>query len=535
MTRLRRPFQAIPMAALALLLGAGTRAGAEVPAPPRLGPIVTLDLSDLTPDPLTGRLTLAASALPPPAVDLPTVAPGDASSSAIYLRHLVATGQAAGLAGVVYDDRDRGHSRLPPEMFPALTRTAYGPKLQAKGLDFGPDGAFRLPAITFGNSSTAVTGGPAPRSLARLAMTLPGRAWQAWEDYQANALYIYPSVDDHLAWDLYPAAWPYTLTSQGRSGSDQPFLRAVAMIIAAFPPDTLARLKADGLVAPTVQMVFRRGQTGVQSRADYLSGSAHPSAFSAGAVNLGPMISLANSLTPTTIPPLVHITVESEDFRSRAGLLGQSERLFDTPSAIARLWRDRAWQHQMVVSTAGTADPNGRPLHFLWVLLRGDPARVKIEPLDAAGSEARITLDWQTPRPAPAGFTVTGPGPLSARVDIGVFADNGATLSAPAFLSVDFPAQQIRRYELDPNGRMRLAEIDYDANGRKAPYDPLLWWSAPWRDVFRFDPAGQRDGWTRYATRPNGPAPQSFAANGTEEGKPVRYQLQRLGGDVTTR
>lgn len=520
-------------AAILLLVGLALPAAAEElgPAPP-LGPVLTLTPQNLSPDPITGRLNLAAGALPAPATGLSTLDPADQSPAALLLRHLVATGQAAGLAGVLYDNRDRGHSRLPPEMFPALTRVAYGPALHDRGLDFGPAGAFRFPAITFGNSSTAVTSGPAPRSLARLSMTTPGAAWQAWDDYTSNALYIYPCHHDNGAWDLYPAAWPYILSSQGSSGSDQPFLRAVAMILAAFPAETRARLQADGLVAPTVAMVFRRAQTGVRSQADYFSGAAQPSAFAKGAVNLEAMIDLANSITPDRIPPLVRLSVVSEDFRDHAGLLDRSEKLFDTPSAIARLWQAQAWEHQMVISTAGTSDPNGRPLRFSWVLLRGDPARVRITPLDAAGTSARITLDWQEPRPAPAGFTAPGPGPMSDRIDIGVFADNGAELSAPAFVSVDFPAQEERRYQPGPDGVMRIAEIDYDANGRHIDYDPLLWWSAPWRDVYHYDAAGKPTGWTRITTRPDGPPDQGFSADGTKAGQQLRYVLARPGADV---
>lgn len=523
-----------PVTPAPLLSPPATVTPAPLLAPPApLGPVVTLGPGDLFANPLTGRLTLASAALPAPATALPSLAPGDDSPAARYLRHLVVTGQAAGLAGVIYDNRDRGHSLLPPGLFPALTRTAYAPELQKQGADFGPAGAFRLPAITFGNSSTAITSGPAPRSLPRLLMTAPGGAWLAWADYSANALYLYPCHHDHDAWDMYPAAWPYLMVSQGSSGSDQPFLRAVAMILAAFPPETRARLESEGLVAAAVQMVFRRAQTGVTGPADYMSGAANPSVFSKAAINPQAMIALANSLVPQAIPPLVRLTVEQEDFKAQAGLLGGPEKLFDTPSAIARLWRGRAYTHQMVISTAGTADPNGRPLSFHWVLLRGDPARVTIAPLDAAGTSARITFTWQAPRPAPAGLAVAGPGPMSARIDIGIFADNGATLSAPAFVSVSLPAQQIRSYEPGPDGAMRLAEVDYDGNARGTPYDPLLWWSAPWRDRFHYDASGALTGWTRVSTRPDGPAPQDFAADGSRDGKRPGYALKKPGADLT--
>lgn len=508
-----------PLAARAQT-GLQTATGAVPPSPPppQAGAFL-LPAAALIADPVTGRLVLPEEALPDPgpAAARPLIAPADMRPEAALLRRLAARGLAAGLAGVFYDNRDRGHSALPPESFPQLTRLLYPPALVARGLDYGLAGTLRLPAIVLGNSSTAVTSQPAWRSQARLAMTTPGGPARAAADYGANALYLYPEHRDHDAADLYPAAWPYTLTSQGSSGSDRPFLQAVALILAAFRPDTRARLQALGLVAPTVQMVLRRAQTGVRRRGDYLSGAAHPSAFDNRALAPAAMIALANSLTPDAIPPLIELAVLDEGFSPRAGLLGQSERLFDTPQAIARLWRGPAFRREMTLSAAGTTDPNGRPLRFDWVLLRGDPARVTITPLDAAGTRARVTLDWHEPRPAPRAFSAEGEPPLTSRVDIGVFAWNGAADAAPAFVSVTFPTHEARRYAPAPNGTMRLSEVDYDALGRGAYYDPALWWSAPWTDRFAYDASGTLTGWTRSATRPD--LPDLIAGDYTAEGQ----------------
>ena len=76
--------------------------------------------------------------------------------------------------------------------------------------------------------------------------------------------------------DLFPANTPYLLVSRGSSGSDKPFLEALALTYAAFRPDTKARLVAEDLLVPTVQMVFRRSLQNVRSRDDYFSGAAHP-------------------------------------------------------------------------------------------------------------------------------------------------------------------------------------------------------------------------------------------------------------------
>jgi len=149
----------------------------------------------------------------------------------------------------------------------------------------------------------------------------------------------------------------------------------------------------------------------------------------------------------------------------------------------------------MTVTAVRTRDPNGRPLTFTWVLLRGDPDRVRITPYDAQGFTARIAVDWQDAGP------VSPRDPrLTSRVDIGVFASNGRQDSAPAFLSITFPTHEARRYAPGPEGVPRLAEVDYDARGRGQKFDRLLYWSAPWRDLFRHGPDGALLGWTRVGT-----------------------------------
>ena len=115
---------------------------------------------------------------------------------------------------------------------------------------------------------------------------------------------------------------------------------------------------------------------------------------------------------------------------------GLTEQLFDTPGAIARIWRSKAYRRSMVVSAEGSRDPNGRPLAFHWRLLQGDPGagddRAARRRSRARGSRSTGT----TP------FRISEDNPLiSSRVDIGVFADNGAHDSAPAILSWYFPPE----------------------------------------------------------------------------------------------
>ena len=166
-----------------------------------------------------------------------------------------------------------------------------------------------------------MTGGVLWRSLPRLALTAADGTGplRLWQNAEANALYVYPA---HKDWtpdrgDLFPANTPYILVSHGSSGSDQPFLAALALTYAAFRPDTKARLVQEHLLVPTVQMVFRRSLQHVTSRESYLSGDAHPAVFEGGAVNPARMVSLAQSIKPDAIPPAVRIAVSAGGPRHR--------------------------------------------------------------------------------------------------------------------------------------------------------------------------------------------------------------------------
>jgi hypothetical protein len=422
---------------------------------------------------------------------------GDAAYE--HLRDLVRRGRAAGNHGDLYDNRDRGHSRLPPDNHPQISAVTYGPAARAADVDYGLNDRIRFNLPTLGNSSTALTSGPLWRSQPRAALTRADGTgpWRLYETYAANHVYVYPSHRDVTAerGDLLPANTPYMIVSQGSSGSDRPFLEAVAMILAAFRPDTKERLVEEGLIAPTVQFVFRRSQRSVLSREDYFSGLAHPSAYSAYEIGLARMVSLANAITPETIPPMVRLRVLEEDM-PREGIdyfgAGLSEQFFDTPSAIGRVWRGKDYTRTLTVTAEDSADPNDRPLTFHWRLLRGDPDRVRITPLDDGG-RARIEIDWQDPRPISKDSPIT-----SARVDIGVFAHNGVHDSAPAMISMVFPAHEARTYAPGPDGAMRVATIDHVDPARARTYvDPMLMARADWRDEYSYDAAGTLTGWQR--------------------------------------
>lgn len=512
----RRPATALALAralvvplvvplALALAPGAGgAQTAAQMPGPvPVSEGTALVSTRDIAPLPLSGRgLVRIGFPDPDPRVlpvrETDVTGPGHALLNLLYRR-----GFAAGNWGDVYENRDRGHSVLRARAHPQLVRLAHDEGLRARGLDYGLSGPLLVDAPLIGNSSTAFSSGPYWRSLPRLALTgLPeGPAPLGavlFQNYLAGQIHVYPAHRDHPRGregepdrDLLPANTPYMIASRGSSGSDRAHLEALAMILAAFRPDTKAFLRETGLVAPTVQKVYRRGR--VADRAAYLSGAAHPAVFSPEEIDLEAMVRLANTLVPGTVPPMVRLAVEEED-RAVPGrdmfLPAPAERLLDTPAAIARVWRSSAGRRSMVVSAAATADPNGRPLRFAWVLLRGDPARSRIEPLDPGGTRARITLDWQDP-------DAVSPGPPSGRVEIGVFAHNGVHDSAPAFVTVLLPRHETRVYAEGPDGVPRPVEIDRAPAPGSRP-DPALFPLMAWRDVYLHAADGTPEGWIRH-------------------------------------
>jgi hypothetical protein len=437
--------------------------------------------------------------LPEPDAALPIVGSSNTQDGVRLLRIYSGQGGINGFTDVLYDNRDRGHSALNADLYPRLAQLKYSADLAADELDFGLGGRIILPAVVLGNSSTAMERGSAPRSLPRLAMT--NAFWREVTPilYENNHIYIYPEHRDHDAEDRFPVNWPYMITCQGSSGSDQKFLNAVALTLAALPHDTFAFLREKGLVAPTVQMILRRNLATVATREDYLSGIAHPAAFDGRLVRTGRMVAQAAALRLEDIPPLVRLRVIEEDFSEAAGLAGLDERLLDTPAAIGRLWRGFAWERELVVTTEDTSAPNDRPLTFEWRLLRGDPKRVWIEPQGPDGRTARIRVAWHEPW---LELMSGGKKPIErrmSRVDIGVFANNGVQDSAPSFISINFPEHQMRRYIATTDGEKRIFSIDYDAQGRGAYFDPLLYWSAPWTDTARYDKSGAISGWDRLA------------------------------------
>ncbi len=283
------------------------------------------------------------------------------------------------------------------------------------------------------------------------------------QQYLSNNLAIYPEHLDHDPGangvggygDLYPANSASIIITQGSSFTDMPFVNAALTTIAAFDPDLLTELIRKRLLMTTVQAVMRQSLKTVKSEADYLTSKAHPVVFDGANLDEEKMVIAAHSMTRPAVPPVVLIRAVSEsdakpgrDFFEKPAIT--SERLSDTPLNIARVFRANDSEHELTVATAGSGDMMNRPLSFKWVLLQGDPALVSIRPDDKGG--ATIRVKWHMPMTGASGIR-------SHRVDIGVFANNGVSTSAPAFITFYMLPNENRFY--DDKGRVN--EIYYEA------------------------------------------------------------------------
>jgi len=448
----------------------------------------------------------------------------------------VEEGTAAGHEGDYYDNRDGGHSSIRMELFPGLKRVEYS-KEERKRIGWGIQ-VRTLPHVTVGNSSTA--GGRNYGSHARTCYTIPQLFGIAYLQYVGNNLYVYPEHHDHDVpvegkggyGDVLPSNSPYLLVSQGSSGSDKTYVRAALFTLAAFRPDVKELLAKRGLLMPTVQMVFRISNSHLEDEAEYLSGKAHPTVFQRDWANPRKMAETAHAMRVGEVPPMVQLQVVDEDLpvqgRDYFEARPRSEVLAGTRCVIARLFRGRQYQRRIVVSAEESYDLNDRPLEFHWVVLRGDPARVRIVPKNAQRSVVEIHAAYHPQTP-----TRWEPKIPSSRVDVGVFVHNGAYYSAPAFVTYYSLTNEKREYYDDG----RAKEIDYAAD---RVFDERLTDHKPWRDVYEYSPAGEPTGWTRHYTRgqieqytPEG----LLVLQKSAAGQPVRtakveYRMERSGGKM---
>ena len=363
-------------------------------------------------------------------------------------------GAAAGNAGDFYDNRDGDHSPLDLKRYPQLSAIKYSPE-DIKLMKHWAAARMVLPHVTFGNSSTSAPahlGGSNPRSsyVSPFAMSL------LYNQYTKNNLYIYPEHRDHDPGhngkgdgygDMYPTNTPYLIISQGSSGSDQPFMRMMPFVLAAFRPAVKKKLTETGLLMPTIQMLMRTTNKHLKDPKEYLTGKAHPTVFEGSWVDELAMVQKAHDMDLKALPPMVQLRALDAD-KAISGIdyldLRGSEILADTPGCIARIHRSKAHKQRIVVSAAESYDVNKSQLTYTWVILRGDPDKIKIVPKKDDQSVAEITVAYHERRPVSPGSPLE-----SNRVDIGVFVHNGTYYSAPAFVTFCTLDREARVYNQD--------------------------------------------------------------------------------------
>lgn len=401
-------------------------------------------------------------------------------------------GTGAGLRNHLYDNHDGGHSNLPLQTFPQLSRLEFCDEAKKRGLDHGLQVRLFYNAITIGNCSAAMTGKAFWRSLPRLAYSSPDLVSVLRMQYRNNHLYVYPEHHDHDPdqGDVFASNTPYVLISQGSSGSDQMLLKAVAWTLASLQPKTKRKLVDGGALMPAVQMIFRRTNQRVATVEDYLSGKAHPTVFDGNTIDQMRLIQLAHAIKPEEVPPVVQLRVIEEDEPS----LGidyfddlPRVKLFETPSAVTRLLKSTKQNYRMVVSIEQSFDLNDRPLTNHWRVLRGDASKIKITPLTADHSKVEIVVPYQESRPIEPGSELH-----TTRVDIGAFVHNGHYYSAPAFVSLNSPRNETRTY----NEHGKIESMEYHPFAQRYE-DPILTTPREWTDRYAYDENQHLIGWTR--------------------------------------
>ncbi|NLF22222.1 MAG: hypothetical protein GX590_03590 [Lentisphaerae bacterium] len=416
--------------------------------------------------------------------------PGPAGEA---LRRWQAEGTAAGNAGDLYDNRDDGHSTLNLALFPELRPIRYDAPARAARVATGLS-RFSFNGIpVLGNSSTANRTGPFWRSNARQAYA-DGHAMLLLSlQYLRNQHYVYPQHQDYreeVQGDTFPANTPYLTIAPGSSYTDRPLLEAFAAALAALRPEVKAELVRQGMLMPTLQMLLRMSQKDVRERADYLTPKAHPVVFSGATLDAARLVAQAHDLRTNALPPFAAIRM-LEETPALAGRdffdLATSESLFDSPAAIARIARGMDYTRRFALDGRGSRNPVTSRMKAHWVLLQGDPAKVRIRPRVGETLVADIEIDYHG-----GGFTNAAARMRTSRVDIALIVDNDAHFSPPAYFTVYYLNNEIRTY----SDSRQILSVDYGGAAHRYT-DPMISWPRRWRDDYIYDGQGRLLGWTR--------------------------------------
>ena len=328
--------------------------------------------------------------------------------------------RTGGNCGDLYFNRDADHSLLVVTNYPGLTRVKLDKEGRSRGLDLDfPNVLFPYPV--FGNASRALVSGPMRRSIPRAMMTTAAtRMKVAHRLYHSNQFWVFPAAMDYpttacetiCSNDVYASVAPYWLVTQGRSWSDQYYLRAALEVSRTLQPEVKEEILARGCLAPTLQVLMRRSLKSVETEEDYLTAKAHPTCFPPNGLDLARLRRSAAALKSEEIPPVASIhAIQGAQVQD---VPRHPELTYATPQSWAFVLRSADTNRTFFVRATGAGE-------YEFAAVHDEKGLAKVERL--ASDVARVTLDR-------SGMTPTN------RVDVAIFGRNeGTGWGAPAFVS----------------------------------------------------------------------------------------------------
>ena len=323
-----------------------------------------------------------------------------------------------GNVGDLYVNRDANHSRVVVTNWPGLTEVVLDREGRERRMDLDfPNTLYPYPV--FGNASRGYSKGPYWRSLPRALMTYEARRMSLMcKMYCSNQLWVFPAVDDYnfsdtnYFGDVFASVSPYWITTQGRSWSDQPYLRGALEASRSFSPAVKRELVKRGMLSPTIQVLLRKSLKGVNGEDDYISSKAHPTAMPPNGFDTARLKKAAASLKISEIPPLATIAMVAPEKTSYTGHF--PEITYATPCAWAFVLRAAEPVRSFLVKVRGGDE-------YAFAAVHDEVGAARVERI--APDTAKITIDKTL-------MTTTN------RVDFAAFAKTGGSgWGAPAYVS----------------------------------------------------------------------------------------------------
>ena len=297
----------------------------------------------------------------------------------------LAPGAAGGNAGDLYMNRDGGHSRLVVTNFPGITEV----KLDHIGRERGMDLDFpniKFPYPLFGNCSRAYLHSKYWRSIPRAMMTSDSRQLRTMSSlYLSNQVWVFPANADFppvgTNGDVFASVAPYWIVTQGRSWSDQYYLRAALEASRSLDPATKRDVVARKLLAPTLTTLIRKSLKGVDGEDAYLTEKAHPTCMPPNGLDLARLKKLAGELRAAAVPPLVRLARMGAPVKEKPPF---PEITYVTPFAAAIVMRSPDEERTFDFTFEGAGEIACRVVH--------DPAGA-VKACEQKGPSVRLVID----------------------------------------------------------------------------------------------------------------------------------------------